>query len=98
MPNCAGVSGAIDGKKEGSGLLEELRDAAHVVGAKQTRRALANRQAKKLFLAADADPALTAPLADLARQSGLPVDSSATMAQLGAACGIAVGAACAALI
>ncbi len=79
-------------------MLEELKDAAHVVGAKQTRRALVNRQAKKLFLASDADPALTAPLADLAREGSVPVEESATMAQLGAACGIAVGAACAALI
>lgn len=85
-------------QKEGSGLLEELTQAPRVVGLKQTRRALNAGQAKKLFLAQDADPALTAPLAELARENGIPVEESATMAQLGAACGIAVGAACCAII
>lgn len=96
MPNCADMSAVFGGKtwKEGAGLLEELKDAQRVVGVKQTRRALSAGQVKKLFLAVDADPALTAPLADLARTAGLPVEEGATMAQLGAACGIAVGAAC----
>ncbi len=79
-------------------MLEELKDAQRVVGAKQTRRALTNREVKKLFLAADADPALTAPLAELARSKGVPVVEGVTMAQLGAACGIAVGAAVAAVV
>ncbi len=97
MPNCAGVSDA-NFQKEGSGLLEELTQAQRVVGAKQTRRALNAGQAKKLFLAQDADPALTGPLARLARDNGVPVEESATMAQLGAACQIAVGAACCAIL
>ncbi len=79
-------------------MLEELKNASRVTGAKQTRRALAAGQVKKLFLAADADPALTAPLAQTAREGGIPVDDQATMAQLGAACGIAVGAACCAVL
>ena len=79
-------------------MLEELTKAQRVVGAKQTRRALAAGQVKKLFLAQDADPALTAPLAELARSAGVPVEEGATMAQLGAACQIAVGAACCAVL
>lgn len=79
-------------------MLEELKDAPRVTGAKQTRRALAAGQVKKLFLAADADPALTAPLAQMARESGVPVVGEFTMAQLGSACGIAVSAACAAVL
>ena len=79
-------------------MLEELTQAQRVVGAKQTRRALAAGQVKKLFLAKDADPALTAPLAELARSAGISVEEGATMAQLGAACQIAVAAACCAII
>lgn len=97
MPNCAGASGA-NHRKEGSGLLEELTQAQRVVGVKQTRRALNAGQVKKLFLAKDADPALTAPLADQARSAGIPVEEGSTMAQLGSACGIAVGAACCAIL
>ncbi len=84
--------------KEGSGLLEELKGASLVVGAKQTRRAILSGQAKKLFLAADADPALTAPLAELAGERSIPAETAADMRALGAACGIAVKAACAAVL
>lgn len=84
--------------KEGSGLLEELQGVSFVVGAKQTRRAILSGQAKRLFLAADADPALTAPLAQLAGEGNIPVETAADMRALGAACGIAVKAACAAVI
>lgn len=79
-------------------MLEELKDARCVVGAKQVRRALAAGEAKKLFVAMDADPALTEPLARMAQELGIPALREATMAQLGAACGIAVGAACCAIL
>lgn len=97
MPNCAGASGVKTGR-EAYGLLEELKDVQRVTGAKQTRRALAAGQVKRLFLAKDADPALTAPLAQMAQESGIPVVGEFTMAQLGSACGIAVGAACCAVL
>ena len=79
-------------------MLEELDQARSVAGVKQTRRALQAGQVKKLFLASDADPALTAPLAEWAKSAGIPVEEGATMAQLGAACQIAVGAACRAIL
>ncbi len=79
-------------------MLEELTQARRVVGAKQTRRALNAGQVRRLFLAQDADPALVDPLAELARSAGVPVEKGVTMAQLGAACRIAVGAACCAVL
>lgn len=97
MPSCAGMAGA-EYRREETGLLEELMTAPHVVGAKQTRRALAAGQVKTLFLARDADPALTDPLAELAAANGVAVEREAAMAQLGAACQIAVGAACCAIL
>ena len=79
--------------------LDQIRSATRcVAGVKQTRRALSAGQVKKLFLACDADPALTGPLAEMARSAGVPVEEGATMAQLGAACQIAVGAACCAIL
>lgn len=91
------MTGVTTGK-EGSGLLEELQGVSLVAGAKQTRRAILSGQAKKLFLAADADPALTTPLARLAEERNIPVETAADMRALGAACAIAVKAACAAML
>ena len=79
-------------------MLTELEHAAKVAGVKQVRRALAVGGVKKLFLAADADPGITAPLEELAKAAGIPVERAESMKALGRACGIAVGAAVAAAI
>ena len=49
-----------------------------------------------MSLASDADPALTGPIAAECAAAGIPVETGKTMAQLGRACGIAVGASVAA--
>ena len=79
-------------------MLTQLEQAAKVVGVKQTRRALNDGRAKALYLACDADPALTEPLAELAESKGIPVCRTERMRDLGRACGIAVGAAVAATV
>ena len=79
-------------------MLNELTNAAKVVGVKQARRALASGQAKRLYLAKDADPQITRPLADEAEKRGVEVVWADAMKALGRACGIAVGAAVAAEI
>ncbi len=79
-------------------MLNELEHAEKVVGVKQVRRALNDGRAKTLFLARDADPALTGPLAALAEEKGLAVNWTEHMRELGRACGIAVGAAVAAVV
>ena len=79
-------------------MLSELNNAEKVVGAKQAKRALNDGRARKLFLAADADPRVTEPLAALAGEKSVPVEEVSTMKELGAACGIAVGSAVAALV
>ena len=78
-------------------MLSELETVQKVVGAKQTKRALNAGYAKKVFLAEDADPRVTQPLEQLAEQSEVSVEWIATMKELGAACGIAVGSAVAAI-
>lgn len=79
-------------------MLTQLEQAAKVVGVKQTRRALNDGRAKSVFLARDADPALTEPMAQAAEDKGVPVLWTEHMKELGKACGIAVGAAVAATI
>lgn len=78
-------------------MAESLSGRKKVVGLKQTRRAIAEGRALQVYLACDADPKLTEPLAQLCTAAGVPAERGCTMAQLGKLCGIAVGtAACAA--
>ena len=79
-------------------MLTRLEQGEKVAGVKQVRRALQGGRARELFLAKDADPALTEPLAQLAGQQGVQTQWVDTMRELGRACGIAVGAAVAALL
>ena len=69
-----------------------------VVGAKQLRKALQNGQAKLVYLAQDADPAITAPLEVRCQTEHIPYAWIPTMRELGSACGIEVGAAAAAAV
>ena len=79
-------------------MLTELTAKDKVVGLKQTRRALAAGQAARVFLARDADPHITEPLEAICSLAGVPVEDSHTMAELGCACGIAVGTAACAIL
>lgn len=79
-------------------MLTELKANPKVVGMKQIRKALHEGSAAKVFIADNADPHLTEPLAQQCEQLQVPVCSVATMAELGAACGIDVGAAAAAIV
>lgn len=79
-------------------LLEELKTEKKIVGVKQLRKALNNGTVKKVFLAEDADPMLTEPIAQQCEALKVTVISVPTMKQLGTACSISVEAAAAALI
>lgn len=69
-----------------------------VVGAKQLRKSLENGRANQVFLAQNADPAITEPLEAACLQKRIKCVWVRTMAELGGACGIDVGAAAAAVI
>ena len=75
-------------------MVSELSSVDKVVGAKQVRRALNDGRACKVFL----DPRVVEPLARLAQEGQVPVENDISMADLGAACGIAVKSAAAALV
>ena len=79
-------------------MLTQLENNAKVVGAKQTKRALRDGKATKVFLAKDADPILTEAVESASLEHQVEVVWIATMKELGHACGIAVGAAVAATI
>ena len=79
-------------------MLRELAAREKVIGVKQSRRALRDGRAAKVFLGSDADPALTEPVEVLCREQGVPVDRQHTMEELGRSAGIQVGAAVIALL
>ncbi len=76
----------------------DLSTSDKAVGLKQCRKAVREGRARLVYLARDADPAVTDPVEDLCREAGIPVDRGRTMAQLGQACRIAVGASAVALL
>lgn len=73
-------------------MITELAGQEKVIGVKQSRKALREGRACRVYLACDADPAITSPVAESCREAGVPVEGGFTMAQLGCACRIAVGA------
>ena len=79
-------------------LTQELRTGKKVVGANQCARAVRDGRAMRVFLARDADEALTGPLEQQCLRQAIPVDTRYTMEELGEAAGIQVGAAVIALL
>ena len=71
-------------------MVSELKSAKKVIGAKQVARALKNGSVRLVFLAKDADPRVTEPVALLCRENGVEIEPVETMAELGEACGIEV--------
>ena len=79
-------------------LMKELEARDKVIGIKQSRKAIREGRAKRVYLACDADPAITDPVAENCAGAGIPVEDAYTMAQLGQACRITVGASVVALL
>lgn len=78
--------------------LAELRNHKKIVGMKQLKKQLQRGGVARVYLAQDADPAVTMPLAELAQRSGTEIIWVGKMHDLGRACGIDVGAAAAATL
>ena len=87
-----------DSKIAYCGNAPELSGKHLAVGAKQLKKAVTAGTARQVFLAQDADPAVTGPLAQLCQTKAVPVSWVPAMADLGRACGIEVGAAAAAAL
>ena len=82
----------------GNPVLRELMCQDKVVGVKQSRRAIREGRAERVFLASNADPALVSPIEQLCREREIRVDADFSMEELGRAAGIQVGAAVVALL
>ena len=78
--------------------LAELSRQKLVVGAKQLRKALKAGTARQVYLAENADPAITEPLAAICQEVSVDVSWVRSMTELGKACGIEVGTAAAAIV
>lgn len=74
-------------------MLSELRAAHKVVGVKQSKKIIRDGQAKTVFVALDAERRITQPIYELCAELGIAVTEITTMAELGDAAGINVGAA-----
>ena len=80
------------------GIPVNLSEMKIVVGAKQLKKAVKAGRVKYVFLAENADPAVTEPLEDLCSELHIQITWVRTMAELGRECGIEVGAAAAAVL
>ena len=64
-----------------------------IIGLKESTRAVKAGKAKTAYVAEDADAHVRLPFIDACREHGVPIRFVPTCRELGAACGIEVGAA-----
>ncbi|HHY10338.1 MAG TPA: 50S ribosomal protein L7Ae-like protein [Firmicutes bacterium] len=75
-----------------------LANSQKAVGAKQTLKAVQNGQVELVYLALDADGHVTDPIRQECEDRGIAVVEVDSMAELGQACSIEVGAAVASIL
>ena len=79
--------------------LDELKTAgSKVVGVKQTAKALQKKNASAVFIAADAEDRITAPIKAECENQNISLILVESMQALGKACGIHAGASAAAIL
>lgn len=74
-------------------MLSELRTANKVIGLKQSRKAVRDGIAAMVYVALDAEKRVIVPIYELCGETNTPIREIPTMAELGSAAGIDVGAA-----
>ena len=74
-------------------MLSELLSAQKVIGVKQSRKAVRDGSAQAVYVALDAETRVIRPIRELCEEMNVPVNEVETMAALGEAVGIDVGAA-----
>ena len=79
-------------------MLEELRGAKKIVGAKQVIRALSEREVRVVYIATDADMFVTRPVFDACREKNVRIVETPSMKALGEASGMRVKAAAVAVL
>ncbi len=80
-------------------MVEELSSPqSRVAGLKQVLRYARLGALQKVYIARDADEEITAHLRAVCEKHDIPVDTAYTMHQIGSACGLEVGSACAGVL
>ena len=79
-------------------MLSELKTKRKVIGVKQSLKAVRAGHVLCVYMAEDADPVLLEPIRSHCAAEEIDVIAVESMAVLGQACGIEVGAAVAALL
>ena len=79
-------------------MLSSLEGKRMAVGARQLKKAVASGRAHQVFVARNADPAITEPILSLCIEHGAQCLWVKSMTELGKACGIEVGATAAAAV
>ena len=87
-----------DCKIPNCGVLQNASKSKIVVGARQLKKAVKAGRVRCVFLAENADPAVTEPLEALCTANHIQITWVPSMAELGRVCGIEVGAAAAAVV
>lgn len=78
--------------------LDTLKTAKKIIGVKQVTKAVEKDLVQAIYVANDAEQRLVEQLLILCNQKELSVDKTTTMAELGKACSIEVGAAAVAVL
>jgi len=80
-------------------MVDELADpAGRVAGLKQVQRCARSGLLAKAYIARDADEEIVTRLIAVCEKQHVPVDGAHTMHQIGSACGLEVGSACAGVL
>lgn len=74
-------------------MLSELRTAHKVIGVKQSKKAIRDGAAAEVYVALDAEKLVVGPIYELCSETDTRITEITTMAELGDAAGIDVGAA-----
>jgi large subunit ribosomal protein L7A len=78
--------------------LDTLKTAKKTIGVKQVTKAVEKDLVQTIYIAQDAEQRLVEQLWTLCSEKNVPVDQTTTMAELGKACSIEVGAAAVAVL
>ena len=80
-------------------MVEELSDPlGRVAGLKQVLRCARSGMLVRAYVARDADEEIITRLIAVCEKQGIPADTTHTMHQIGSACGLEVGSACAGVL
>lgn len=77
-------------------MISDLNREKLKIGKKEVLSAIASGEAVMVFLAADCDESISDPIEAAAKHAQIPVETAESRKALGKACGIDVGASCAA--